>query len=461
MKGEELAGLLSSALATAGEPDAELYAAFARRGFARFSVGELGQHMQLEEPVVAVRVSRDGRVLEASTSELDEAAIVSVIQRTAAAAASVPRDPLFAGFARPDEPTPVPVARYAESTASASAEQRVALLAPVFERIRSAGLLATGVLDTTSRIEAVATSHGLTRSHESTLATFKVWALETAGSSGASGHGMGAHVDLDRLEIEAETERAIADALRGKSPGSLPAGRYDTVLGALALCELVEWLAMIGLGARELEQGLSPLSGRLGERITAESFSVVEDPLGAHAFAAPFDREGVARRQVPLIVRGVAQGVVHDRLTANRAGVSSTGNAAQPGGFGVGGPLPSSLVVQGGSAKSVDELIAGVDRGLYVRRLHYVNGYLEPRRAVMTGLTRDGTFLIEGGKVTRPIESMRFTDSLLEALERADGMDSMTAERVIAPNWWSAGGSVAAPAVRIRGLTFSSGSREK
>ena len=79
----------------------------------------------------------------------------------------------------------------------------------------------------------------------------------------------------------------------------------------------------------------------------------------------------------------------------------------------------------------------------------------------MTGLTRDGTFLIEGGKVTRPIESMRFTDSLLEALERADGMDSMTAERVIAPNWWSAGGSVAAPAVRIRGLTFSSGSREK
>ncbi|GMV12106.1 MAG: peptidase [Polyangiaceae bacterium] len=458
MKAEELAGLLRAALEGAGEPEAEAYASFARRGFARFSVGDLGQHMQLEEPSVVVRVASDGRVVEASTSELDEAAIVRALKDAAAAVPSVPRDEGFPGFARADEPPPAPMERWAESTAEASAEERVELLTPVFRRIQAAGLLATGVLDTTARIEAVATTHGLERAHRSTLASFKVWALESAGGSGASGHGMSAQVDLRQLGIEAETELAVADALRGKNPGSLPAGRYDTVLGALALAELVEWLAMIGLGARELEQGLSPLSGRLGERITAESFSVSEDPLGTHAFAAPFDREGVARRQVPLIRAGVAQGVVHDRTTASRAGVSSTGNAGPPGGFGSGGPSPSSLVVQGGSAAHVEELIGGLDRGLYVRRLHYVNGYLEPRRAVMTGLTRDGTFLVEGGKVTKPIESMRFTDSLLEALERSDGS---TAERVIVPNWWSAGGSVAAPAVRIRGLNFSSGSREK
>lgn len=458
MRAEELASLLASALARAGEPEAEAYACFAKRGFARFAVGDLGQHMDLEEPSVVVRVARDRRVVEASTSDFDEQAIVAALEAAARAAPSVPRDESFPGFARADEPPPAPVERWAERTERASAEQRVELLAPVFRSIQGAGLLATGVLDTTARIEAVATTHGLTRAHRSTLASFKVWALESAGGSGASGHGMSAQVDLGALAIEAETERAVSDALRGKNPGSLPAGRYDTVLGALAVAELVEWLGMIGLGARELEQGLSPLAGRLGERITAESFSVTEDPLGAHSFAAPFDREGVARRQVPLIRAGVAQGVVHDRTTAARAGVGSTGNAGPPGGFGSGGPTASSLVVQGGSARDVDELVGGLDRGLYVRRLHYVNGYLEPRRAVMTGLTRDGTFLVEGGKVVRPIESMRFTDSLLEALERADGM---TAERVVVPNWWSAGGSVAAPAVRIRGLTFSSGSREK
>lgn len=458
MTAEELASLLAASLRRAGEPEAEAYACLARRGFARFAVGDLCQHMQLEEPSVVVRVARDGRVVEASTSELEEAAIVAALQAAAQAAPRVPRDESFPGFAGADEPDPAPVLRWASSTAEADPETRVGLLAPVFRRIGSHGLRATGVLDTTQRIEAVATSHGLRRAHASTLANFKVWALESAGGSGASGHGMCAHVDLQKLALEAETERAVADALRGKNPGALPAGRYDTVLGALAFAELIEWLGMIGFGARELEQGLSPLSGKLGQRISAESFSVSEDPLGAHAFAAPFDREGVARREVPLIRAGVAQSVVHDRATAARAKISSTGNACPPGGFSSGGPSPSSLVVAGGSAASVEELIAGLDRGLYVRRLHYVNGYLEPRRAVMTGLTRDGTFLVEGGKVTKPIESMRFTDSLLEALERGDGM---TAERVVVPNWWSAGGSVAAPAVRIRGLTFSSGSREK
>ncbi|MCC6667496.1 MAG: TldD/PmbA family protein [Polyangiaceae bacterium] len=458
MTGAELASMLTAALAAAGEPEAEVYATFAKRGFARFAVGELGQHMQLEDPSVVVRVARDRRVAEASCTVLGEQAIADAIRTAARTAPSVPRDEGFPGFAGPDEPNPLALARHSERTARASAEERVELLSPVFRRIRAAGLLATGVLDTTSRIEAVATSHGLTRSYESTLATFKVWALESAGGSGAAGHGMCAHVDLGALDLEAQTELAVTDALRSRNAGSLPAGQYDTVLGALALAELVEWLAMIGLGARELEQGLSPLSGRLGQRITAESFDLMEDPLGAHAFAAPFDREGVARRQVPLIRAGVAQGVVHDRTTAARAGVGSTGNASAPGGFGAGGPSPSSLVVQGGSAESVDELIGGIERGLYVRRLHYVNGYLEPRRAVMTGLSRDGTFLIEGGKVTKPIESMRFTDSLLEALERSDGM---TRALTVAPNWWSAGGSVAAPAVRIRGLNFSSGSRQK
>lgn len=458
MNERELASLLASALERAGEPEAEAYASFARRGFARFSVGELDQHMQLEEPSAVVRVARDGRVVEVSLSELDESAIVAAVERAAGLAPSVPRDEAFPGFARPGEPDPVPVNRFRSRTSEATAEERVGLLVPVFERIRSAGLIATGVLDTTTRFEAVATSHGMRRSYASTLATFKVWALESAGGGGASGHGASADCDLDRLAIAEETEAAVVDALRGRNAGSLPAGKYDTVLGPLAVAELVEWLGMIGLGARELEQGMSPLSGRLGELITSEDFSVSEDPLGPHGLAAPFDREGVARRQVPLIERGIARGVVHDRTTAARAGVSSTGNACPPGGYGAGGPSPSSLVVAGGNAESVDELVSGLSRGLYVRRLHYVNGFLEPRRAVMTGLTRDGTFLVEGGRVSRAIESMRFTDSLLEALTRMDGA---TKARVLVPNWWSNGGSVAAPAWRIRGLGFSSGSREK
>jgi predicted Zn-dependent protease len=265
---DELSDLLRSALDRAGESEADAYGSFARRGFARFSVGDLGQHMQLEEPLAVVRVARGNRVAEVS-ADLDASSLVEALHTAGRIAEQLPEDESFPGFSASDEPEPVPVQRFADATAEVDAEGRVELLAPVFERIRRAGLLATGALDTTTRVEAVATTGGLVRSHRSTLATFKVWALESAGAKGASGHGMCADVDVGRLDLARETEVAVADALRSKSPGALPAGSYDTVLGPLAFAELIEWLSMIGLGAREMEQGLSPLAGRMGERITS------------------------------------------------------------------------------------------------------------------------------------------------------------------------------------------------
>jgi PmbA protein len=122
-----------------------------------------------------------------------------------------------------------------------------------------------------------------------------------------------------------------------------------------------------------------------------------------------------------------------------------------------GGVGASSLALGAGTAASVEELIAGVDRGLYVCRLHYVNGLLEPRRAVMTGLTRDGCFLIEKGKLAGPVGNLRFTDSLLEGLARCDGM---TRARKAVPTYWSDAGAFVAPAVRMRAFCFNGRSQE-
>ena len=277
-------------------------------------------------------------------------------------------------------------------------------------------------------------SHALTRG---TSATFKIWALDNAGAGGAAGHGHDAAVDVAQLDLRRETERAIEDCLRGRAPIALPAGEYDTVLEAPAVAELIEWLGMIGFGAREFQQGGSPLSGRLGERISGAALGVGEDPAAEQGFAAPFDRDGVTRERVPLIERGIARGFLSDRTWAARLGSTSTGSATPASSFSEGGPAPSALVVAAGEAADTAELVSGIERGLFVRRLHYVNGMLEPRRAVMTGLTRDGTFLIEGGKITRAVGNLRFTDSLLEAFERVDGV---TRGRRLVPNWWSESG---------------------
>jgi predicted Zn-dependent protease len=194
--------------------------------------------------------------------------------------------------------------------------------------------------------------------------------------------------------------------------------------------------------------------------VTGELVTIAEDPLadGVFGLATPFDREGVWRRRVPLIERGVAREVLTDRTYAARAGARSTGSSVLPDFGAPGGVGACALTVDGGEAANVDELVAGIDRGLYVCRLHYVNGYLEPRRAVMTGLTRDGCFLIERGKITRAVGNMRFTDSFLEGLARSDGM---TRDRTAVPTWWSSGGACVVPAVRMRAFRFNGRSQER
>jgi PmbA protein len=458
VSGADLLALCKDVLQEAGEPEVEIYLRVAERGCARFAGGELGQHMELSEPLAVVRVAQGLRVAEAMTSRLDRASLVKSVRDAARSARIVPEIEGFPGFAGGGEPHATPP-RHAEATAGAGPEERVARLAPALDAIRAAGLVSAGMLETSRASDAIATSRGCSRSHDATIASFRVWALETPGAGGAAGYGGHVHRDVRALRIDEAVERAVRICKASRSPASLDEGAYDVVLEPEAVTELLEWLATIAFAAPEVEQGTSPFAGRLGERITGEGIDVVEDPLDPSdlGFGVPFDREGTPRRRVPLIDHGAAREVLYDRTYAARLGAASTGSAVLPGFASPGGIGPTAVTLGPGSAASVDELIAGVERGLYVCRLHYVNGLLEPRRAVMTGLTRDGCFLIERGKVTRPVGNMRFTDSLLEGLARSDGA---TRERKAIPTWWSDAGAFVAPAVRIRGWLFNGRSQE-
>ncbi len=462
LRGEQLLALARSALVAAGEPEAEVVLSARRRGFARFAMGELGQHMELLEPQALVRVAGGpgrSRVAQASTNRLDEASIVEALREAAKAAVRVPETEGFGGFVAADEPTGASPPRFSEATAAMDADARADLVATALGAVHGAGLVAAGVLETRVASIAVATTRGRGVSHDATTAQFKVWALETPGAGGAAGFGGAVHRDVRALDLASETDRAIGICQRSKRPGSLDEGSYDVVLEPTAVAELVEWLASIAFSAIAVEQGTSPLRGRLGERITGDAITMVESPLGDDAFglAVPFDREGVWRRPVRLIERGVAKGVLSDRAAAARMKGKSTGSALLTDGTGEAAIGAVAIHMDGGDAANVDELIAGVERGLYVCRLHYVNGLLDPRRAVMTGLTRDGCFLIENGKISRPVGNMRFTDSFLEGLARADGM---TRQRRAVPTAWSDGGAHVVPAIRMRAFRWNGRSQE-
>jgi PmbA protein len=458
-RADVLLALAQEALREAGEPEVEICVTSKQRGFARFAGGELGQHMEIEEPGAFVRAAHGTRVAGASTSRLDRASLVEAVREAAAAAKLVPETEGFAGFADAGAPLER-VPRWEAKTAAATAEERVARLAPAMKAVREAGLVSAGALETSAQALAVATTRGCARAHEGTVASFKIWALETPGAGGAAGYGGHMHRDVSALAIADETERAIRVAKLSRNPVMLDAGTYDVVLEPAAMSELLEWLAMIAFGAAEIENGTSPLAGKLGERITGAGITLTEDPNDPSelGFAAPFDREGTARRRVALVEDGLARGVLYDRIHASRARQDSTGSSLVPDGAGGAAIGPSALHMDAGDAASVDALLAGMDRGLYVCRLHYVNGLLEPRRAVMTGLTRDGCFLVEKGKITRAVGNLRFTDSLLEGLARCDGR---TRARSPVPTWWSDAGASAVPAVRMRGFRFNGRSQEK
>ena len=459
MKADELLALCKDVLAAGGEGDAEICAKVRRRGFARFAVGDLGQHMELDEPVATVRVAHGKQVAEATTSRLDRASLLDALHHAATAARYVPETEGFPGFA--DAGGALALApRYAEATAQATAEERVARLEPVMRAIRDAKLVSAGTLETSANALAVATTRGCARAHDATVAAFKVWALETPGAGGAAGYGGHMHRDVRALDLAGETERAIRVARDSMHPIAIEAGAYDVVMEPPALSELLEWLGAIAFGAQEMEQGTSPLAGRIGQRITGEAITIVEDPNDASelGFGAPFDREGVARGAVSLVAHGIARAALYDRTYGARANTPSTGSAIVPDVSTASGVAASALHLASGDAANVEELVAGIDRGLYVCRLHYVNGLVEPRRAVMTGLTRDGCFLIEKGKITRAVGNMRFTDSFLEALTRCDGM---TRARAAIPTWWSDTGACVVPAVRMRAFQFNGRSQER
>jgi predicted Zn-dependent protease len=211
-------------------------------------------------------------------------------------------------------------------------------------------------------------------------------------------------------------------AARTRGAASVEPSRYAAVLEPYALGELLQWFAWDSFSGLGLIEERSALCGRIGEPIADRKVTIADEPLDPHGLPKAFDFEGVPKRPTPLIENGVARGVVWDRTTAARSanGQVSTGHAAAPP-IRVFGPLPSALSVAAGEAESVDELAELVGEGIYVTRLHYL-GIVNPREGVITGMTRDGTFRIQNGRIAEPLVNLRFTVAVPDLLAEVPGL---------------------------------------
>jgi predicted Zn-dependent protease len=236
-------------------------------------------------------------------------------------------------------------------------------------------------------------------------------------SDTSAGYASALALDLNDLDFESTGEEALEKCLRSQDPRALEPGEYPVVLEPYAVQDFVQMMSYVGFGAMAFQEGRSFMTGKLGQQIADPRISIWDDGLGPDTIPWPFDVEGVPKQRVDLIENGIARGVVYDSYRAGKEeGKTSTGHAMPPPN--ALGPFPLNAVFSPGDA-TLDDMIGSTERGIYVTRFHYTRP-VEPSRVVITGMTRDGTFLIENGEIAYPIRNLRFTQSYLEALNHVE-----------------------------------------
>jgi PmbA protein len=403
----EIAGrALEHASVAADEAEASVHSE--RSGLARFAASKQHQPTLVEDTVVTVRAVRDGRVGVAVTNRTSDEGLRELAARATDAAKRVRVDPDFPGLPAPAV-TPA-VEGYDDDTAALDPDEQARLAAHAIAATGDTpayGYFTSGVTEL-----AFLSTAGLEVSQRLTDATVLVLASDDGRSGFATQTASGVG-GVDPRECGAE---AAEKAGRTENARELEPRPYRAVLEPYALADLLQYFAWDSFGGLGLLEERSYLAGRLGERVFDERVTIWDDALEPAGLPKAFDFEGVPKQRVTLVENGVARGAVWDRRSAKRAGgdVRGTGHAP-PVTLQAYGPLPFALSLAGGEAASLDELVAAVDDGIYVTRVHYL-GIVDPRRGVLTGMTRDGTFSIRGGKLAEPLVNLRFTVAMPDVL---------------------------------------------
>jgi predicted Zn-dependent protease len=374
----------------------------------RFARNAPTQSTAVDDLTVELAVVRSGHVGRASTNSVEDDALVDCSARAAAAAeaaAAAAGRGSFPGFPAPIAP---PAHHgYHDATAELDPDPGGAALAVAFEEARGAGVEAHGVWSAGEVEYGVATPGG-GEGDRTTDAFMKVVCIAQNGRSGFASATAVASAELDARDLGA---RAAAKAAVAGELAELAPGEYPVVFAPQAVGTLLDMLGATAFNGLAHAEGRGALSGRLGQPVAAPGVNLADSPRFAAGLPRAFDAEGTNKRPIPLIQDGVAHRVVHDIRSATLAGTESTGHALAPGGDSF-GPHPTNLVLSGGGAADEEELCAPIERGVYVTRLWYEN-VVRPKEALVTAVTRDGTFLIEDGRVARPLRDLRLTEGLL------------------------------------------------
>jgi PmbA protein len=404
----------------------------------RFANNTIHQNVAESTLSISVRAVVDGRTARASTNKTDEESLQRVVEAAASLARNEPENPHLLPMLRAQKYQKV--ARFFPATAAATPQDRARAVARVCKMAEKSKQTAAGIFSSGSAQSMLANSKGLFARHEQTRAEFSVTILEENSSGWAKSNSP----DIRVIHPDALAESASRKAAASRQPRELPPGHYTAILEPPAVLDLVGFLFYDFAGTAVLDKR-SCLTGRMGKKIFGENITIWDDAYHPLQSGAPYDGEGVPRQKVLLVDRGAPKNLVYARSTARKMKAKPTGHGfSLPNEY---GEAPMNLVFAGGD-RSVDEMVRSTERGILVTRLWYIRE-VDPYEKVLTGMTRDGTFLVENGRVAGGIRNFRFNQSILEMLAHVE---------MLGPAVRAAGEEsfeMVVPAMKVRDFHFS------
>ena len=399
------------AAASAGVRDVEVSIQASSESLTRFANNEIHQNVSERVRGLAVRVVVDGRTARVATNRLHRDAIASTVEQCIALArASWPDPDLQPLYTGPRQPAS---ARHDGPTAACTPATRAAGVAEAIDVVRGQGQTAAGIFSTTESVEAILNSTGLSCYYSDTLAQFSI----TAMADQSSGWAKASSPRVSDFSPAVLARQASWKAAHSSGPVAVDPGEYTVVLEPAAVLDLVGQI-FGDFSATAVADQRSFLNDRIGEKLFGDNISIWDEVNCPLQVGAPFDGEGVPRQRLHLVDRGVVRDVARSRVQAAKSGLIPTGH-----GF----PLPNDMgeapvnIVMAGGRDSVEDLIRGVSKGILVTRLWYIRE-VEPYEKIMTGMTRDGTFLISGGEIGPGIRNMRFNQSVVKLLNSVEAL---------------------------------------
>jgi PmbA protein len=412
----ELRGIIDTVLRLAkkrGVPETEVHVDETIDALTRFANNTIHQHVAERGLVVSLRTAVDRRTARVTTNRLEEDALRTALDNCLSLAASQPRD---AGLLPlPGKQKYRALQRFIPATAKLTAKERARAVKRSCDIAERNGQIAAGIFSSGQSQTAQGNSRGLFAAYRQTQAEFSVTMQHGSATSWAKANS----ADVRQFDTRELSRRASEKAARAQNPVELAPGRYTVILEPAAVVDLIGFL-FYDFAATAVRDKRSCLAGRMGKPLFHKNITLIDDAYHPEQLGLPFDGEGLPRQAVLLIDQGVPRNLVYSRRAARLARAEPTGHGfALPNEF---GEAPMNLVMAGGRS-SLEEMIASTERGLLVTRLWYIRE-VDPYEKIMTGMTRDGLFLVEKGKVGTAARNFRFNQSILEMLRNVELLGS-------------------------------------